>query len=129
MTPPTREAIAAAFDATYRAAYGRLLPSGTRRIVNLRTAVIGRRPKFDLSMLAPAGGTARAARTRPVHFGDAWHETAIHDRLALPVGARIEGPAILEQPDATILIEPGLAGEVDRFGNVILARKDGHGPR
>jgi N-methylhydantoinase A len=30
-----------------------------------------------------------------VHFGDAWHETAIYDRLALPVGAEIAGPAIL----------------------------------
>ena len=129
VTPPTREAIARAFDATYRAAYGRLLPSGTRRIVNLRTAVIGRRPKFDLSMLAPVGGKVEAARARPVHFGDAWHETAVYDRLALPVGARIEGPAILEQPDTTILIEPSLAGEVDRFGNVIVTRKDGHGPR
>ena len=38
---------------------------------------------------------------------------AIWSRLDLPAGARIEGPAILEQPDATIVIEPGLAGRVD----------------
>ncbi len=124
VVPPTREAIAAAFDATYRVAYSRLLPTGVRRIVNLRTAVIGRRPKFDLAMLAPVGGHADVLRRRPVHFGDAWHDTAIHDRLALPVGARIEGPAILEQPDTTILIDPDLVGEVDRFGNVIVTRKD-----
>lgn len=124
VVPPTRDVIAAAFDAAYRAAYGRLLPHGARRLVNLRTAVIGRRPKFDLTILAPVGGTAAVLRRRPVHFGDVWHDTAIHDRLALPVGARIEGPAILEQSDATILIEPDLAGEVDRFGNVVLRRKD-----
>ena len=29
---------------------------------------------------------------------------------------------MLEQPDSTILIEPGLAGRVDRFGNLILER-------
>lgn len=124
VVPPTRETIATAFDATYRVAYSRLLPKGVRRIVNLRTAVIGRRPKFDLAVLAPVGGSTDVLRRRPVHFGDAWHDTAIHDRLALPVGARIEGPAILEQPDTTILIDPDLVGTVDRYGNVIVTRKD-----
>jgi N-methylhydantoinase A len=122
VTPPTPAAIAEAFDATYRASYGRLLDKGARRVMNLRTAVIGRRPKFDLATLAPEGGTVEAARkgTRRAHFGDAWHETAIYARLELPVGARIDGPAILEQPDTTILVEPGFSGTVDTFGNVII---------
>ena len=34
----------------------------------------------------------------------------------------IEAPAILEQPDATIFIEPGLQGRVDKLGNVIVER-------
>jgi N-methylhydantoinase A len=124
VTAPTTADLDAAFDAAYLAAYGRLLEGGTRRVMNLRTAVIGRRPKFDLTTLAPTTtGPAEAARTgtRRVHFGTAWHETAIYDRLALPVGARIAGPAILVQPDTTVLIEPGLEGRVDRFGNTILA--------
>ena len=96
--------------------------------MNLRSAVIGRRPKFDLATLAPtASGPAEAARkgTRRVHFAEGWQETAIYDRLALPVGARIDGPAILEQPDTTVLIEPGLTGTVDRFGNTIITRQEG----
>jgi len=114
--------IEAAFDATYRATYGRLLGGGTRRVMNLRTAVIGRRPKFDLTALAPDGGSVEAAflGTRQVHFGDAWRETSIHDRLALPVGAEIRGPAILVQPDTTVLIDPGLIGRVDSCGNTII---------
>jgi N-methylhydantoinase A len=126
VTPPGRDAIAAAFDAAYRATYGRLLEGGVRRVLNLRSAVIGERPKFDLASLAPRGtGTAEDARTgtRKVHFGDAWHETAIYARLDLPVGAVIDGPAILEQPDSTILIEPDLRGSVDGFGNVIIEAK------
>ena len=127
VTPPSRDQVAAAFDAAYRGIYGRLLPGGVRRVINLRTAVIGRRPRFDLSTLAPEGGSVEAARrgTRRVHVGGAWHEAAIFDRLALPVGARIKGPAILEQADTTVLIEPGLTGTVDRFGNTILEREDG----
>jgi N-methylhydantoinase A len=58
-----------------------------------------------------------------VHFGDAWHETAIYDRLALPVGAEIDGPAILVQPDTTVLIDPGLTGRVD----ALATRSSQHG--
>jgi N-methylhydantoinase A len=127
ITPPSRAEIAEAFDAAYLKSYGRLLEKGTRRVMNLRSAVIGRRPKFDLSALAPAeGGTVEGALKghRQVHFGDTWHGTAIYRRLELPVGAVIEGPAILEQPDTTILIEPGLAGTVDRFGNILIEPKE-----
>jgi N-methylhydantoinase A len=118
---PDSAAIAAAFDAAYTRVYGRLLPGGVTRILNLRTAVIGRRPKFDLATLAPEGKGMTEPRThRPVHFGG-WVEAAVYDRLALPVGCTIRGPAVLEQPDTTILIEPGLTGRVDDWGNLILA--------
>ena len=127
VAPVTRAEVGAAFDNAYRAAYGRLLPGGVRRVLNLRTAVIGKRPKFDLTTLAPeAGGSVDAARTgtRQVHFADQWYETPLYDRLALPMGAVIDGPAILEQLDTTILIEPHLCGRVDTFGNVIIEARN-----
>ncbi|MGA1026674.1 MAG: hydantoinase/oxoprolinase family protein [Lutimaribacter sp.] len=127
VVPPTRAQIGAAFDQAYMATYGRLLPNGTRRVMNLRTSVIGRRPKFELATLAPQGGTIAAAHKgqRQVHFGDRWHDTAIYQRLALPVGAEIHGPAILEQPDTTVLVDPGLVARVDAFGNTIIERTGG----
>jgi N-methylhydantoinase A len=117
-----------AFEAAYSRAFSRLLPGIPARIVNLRTAAIGRRPAFDLMALAPARDATieNAARGfRPVYFDGEWRQAAIHDRLALPVGAEIAGPAILEQADATIVIDPGLAGRVDRFGNLIVERENG----
>jgi N-methylhydantoinase A len=123
VTPPTPQDIARAFDAAYLRVYNRLLPGGVSRVLNLRTAVIGERPKFDLATLAPTTtGPVTPRTTRQVHMGGDWCEAAIYDRLALPVGTRVDGPAVLEQPDTTILIEPGLTGTVDRFGNVILTR-------
>jgi N-methylhydantoinase A len=35
------------------------------------------------------------------------------------------GPAILEQPDATIVIEPGFTAEVDALGNVVITNASG----
>jgi N-methylhydantoinase A len=120
--PVTREAIHAAFEATYRAAYGRVLERVAVRVLNLRSAVVGRRPKIDLLSLAPAADASLAAARRggrAVWFG-AWTDTPVFDRLALPVGVEIAGPAVLEQPDTTILIEPGWIGRTDRFGNLVL---------
>ncbi|MEP2983697.1 MAG: hydantoinase/oxoprolinase family protein [Sulfitobacter sp.] len=124
VTPPTEEQIGEAFDTAYRATYGRLLKNGTRRVINLRSAVTGRRPRFNLATLATQGGSIEAAHkgSRQVHFGDSWHKTELYDRLALPVGAEVPGPAILEQPDTTVLIEPGLVGKVDSYGNTLIER-------
>jgi N-methylhydantoinase A len=122
---PVEEAgLRAAFEAAYARGFGRILPGIEIRLVNLRIAAIGRRPRFDLTTLAPGPDASREAAsrgTRPVWFGG-WRETAVFDRLLLPVGAEIVGPAILEQPDATIVVDPGLAARVDGFGNVIMAR-------
>ena len=52
----------------------------------------------------------------------AWHETRVWSRLDLPVDAIIAAPAVIEQPDATIFIEPGLRGRVDALGNIVVER-------
>jgi N-methylhydantoinase A len=117
--------VRAAFERAYAAAFSRLLPGIPVRIVSLRTAAIGRRPTFDLAAFAPAADAslAKAARgTRKVWFDGAWHETRVWSRLDLPSDAVIDAPAVIEQPDATIFIEPGLRGRVDRFGNIMVER-------
>jgi N-methylhydantoinase A len=125
-TGVTVEMLHQAFEKAYQASFSRLLTGVPVRIVSLRTAAIGRRPSFDLSALKPGAdaSTDKArAGTRPVWFDGGWHDTAIWRRLDLPVGADIPGPAILEQPDATIVIDPDLAGRIDEFGNVVVERK------
>ncbi|MBV9631179.1 MAG: hydantoinase/oxoprolinase family protein, partial [Xanthobacteraceae bacterium] len=114
-----------AFEQTYAASFSRLLPGLAIRIVSLRVTAIGRRPHFDFAICAPSASAPPAktdAATRPVWFGGGWRDTRIYPRLDLPVGTLIEGPAILEQPDATTVIEPGLRGRVDRLGNLIVER-------
>ena len=40
----------------------------------------------------------------------------------MSAGAAVAGPAILEQPDATTVIEPGLVGRIDALGNLFVER-------
>lgn len=122
----SREAVLAAFQQAYMAAFGNILQGIGIRVLNLRVAAIGRRKKFDLALLAPPkeGSLAAAQRTtRPVWLDGAWHEAAIYRRLELPLGAEVPGPAVLEQSDTTILIEADLVGRVDAFGNLVVTRK------
>jgi len=120
-----RQTLRDAFEARYREVYGRLLDGIAVRVLNLHVALIGRRPKLDLSKLAPVGGSIEGAVQggRDVYVDGKWHKAAVYARRALPVDAVIAGPAILEQEDATIFIEPDLQGRVDRFGNVIIERR------
>jgi N-methylhydantoinase A len=124
--PVSAASIRAAFDLAYARSFTRLLDDIPVRISALRTAAIGRRPPFDLAALAPPATAQRDVAQRgqrPVWFNGAWHETTLWARLALPVGARVDGPAILEQPDATTVVEPGQSARVDGLGNLVIERR------
>lgn len=119
----TREAIGTAFDAAYRETYGRLLENIPRRIMNYRIAVVGRRPQLDMAVFAPVNGKPAAdcrLGTRRVYAAGAFHEAGIFERLDLEIGAVVDGPVLLEQPDTTIFVDPGLSARVDGFGNLVI---------
>jgi N-methylhydantoinase A len=119
-----RETVQTAFDAAYRAAYGRLLEAIPVRMMNYRVSVIGRRPDFDMGLFAPGDGAPAEdcqIGERSVYADGRYWTAPLYDRLALSAGARVEGPALLEQSDATVFIDPGLEGRVDALGNLVIA--------
>ena len=91
--------------------------------MNLRYARIGVRPKFDLAVLAPkgAGSTTPLGVQRVYHAGQ-WWDAIRYARLDLPVGSKISGPAILEQADTTVWLEPEFTARVDTLGNLLVEK-------
>jgi len=117
-------AVLASLEARYRERFDIELTEMTAILSNLRTASFGRRSRVDFSIFAPRpGGSMDDARrgSRKVYFGGKWLDTALYSRDALPVGAKIEGPAIVAQLDTTILIDPGASAVVDPLGNIVIA--------
>ena len=51
-----------------------------------------------------------------MRFNGGWFDTAIFDRASLGRGATLAGPAIVEQPDTTVVIDPGATAIVDGSG-------------
>ena len=111
-----------AFETAYLSSFSRLLPGIAVRIVSLRVAAVGRRRKFDFSVFAPKVSGPALQGTRRVWFNGGWRDTPIWSRLDLPLGTKVDGPAILEQQDATTVIEPGLTGRIDALGSLIVGR-------
>ncbi|WP_049912510.1 hydantoinase/oxoprolinase family protein [Natrialba hulunbeirensis] len=69
-------------------------------------------------------GSADGAKrtTREAYFDSAGEfvETAVYDRDELGAGATLEGPAIIEQMDSTVVVPPNATAEVEQTGNIIL---------
>lgn len=120
----TVELIQNAFDTAYRESYGRLLEGIPTRVMNYRVAVVGKRPELDMRVFAPVDGKSAdecLIGTRHVFADGQFHNANIYERLELAVGAVIEGPALLEQPDTTIFVDPGLTARVDEYGNLLIS--------
>jgi N-methylhydantoinase A len=125
--------IEAAFVLAYRASFGQALEGVPMRLMNLRVAMIGIRPKFELRLMSPKPLSPEGSATgsdspalagpvamRPVFHTGRWLDTPIFARLDLPIGFKVQGPALFEQADTTVWLEPGFQAEVDRLGNLLI---------
>ncbi len=114
----------AAFEAAYWQRFGVELSEIRPVLVNLHTAVIGKRRTVSLKAIMaaePRATLAEAMRTRrPVWFDGDWIETPVYLREQLPLGAEFAGPAIVEQLDCTTVVEPGNRVAMDSIGNLII---------
>ena len=122
-TQVSREELRTLFEEVYWERFAVDLPEIKAVLVNLHTAVIGRRKSTDLSSLAPRKGNSRdaVAVTRNVWYQSGWQETPIYHRDDLLPGIEFDGPAIVEQLDTTTVIEPDCHVIVDSDGNLVVA--------
>jgi len=124
--PVTREGvpgILAAFHAVHERVYGYGRPQQPAEFVNFRAVHTYPLPRPAVTPAARATGTLADARLgeRRAFFGG-FVATAIYERTRLPLGARLAGPAIVEQSDTTTVIPPGVTALVDDAGNLRLRR-------
>ncbi len=121
-----RDEMIAAFEATHMQQYGFVAPEKAHIVEALSVEVVGRSDAEDV----PAGGNVRAAAAPEpidrveVFAAGAVRQTPVHDREALPVGARIDGPAILVERNATTVVEPGWRADITPRDHLVLTRTE-----
>ena len=106
----------AAFADLHEERYGYVDDGADVELVTLRVTAVT--PGAQASP-GRAGSTASPAGSRPAVFDGETLEAAVW-RGAPEPGARIEGPAVVELPESTLVAPPGWAGEVDPTGAVRL---------
>jgi N-methylhydantoinase A len=125
----TADALRAArdkFDERHAQIHGHAAKERSVEIVSYRLRVRVGVPKYQPREPAapatprPAAGAIKGRRR--ASFNGTMIDATLYERDRLDIGVNLEGPAIVEQFDATTVIPPGWSGQVDGYGNLILAR-------
>ena len=115
--------IEAAFELDYRKVYSRIPPGGAVELINIRVSVEAPAGSGQLQFLSAAFAKEAVEKgLRPAYFGaGGFVATTVYDRKRLGVGASITGPALIEEPESTLLLPPGCTATVQANGNIIVA--------
>ncbi len=109
------------FHATHEREYEFKLPGDPAEIVNFHVVGIKRVKKLSLGELSESPGSRDPLLAERSVYINGDHETLpVYDRTLLDVGFSLEGPAILEDPTATIIVLHGQEASVDKFGNTVI---------
>jgi N-methylhydantoinase A len=116
-----RQKIRKAFDALYEHRYAHHSPDEPVEMVNIRLAGIGKRPRLKFPKLA-SRAAGKAARRRDVYLGDARKAVScpVFQRNDLGAGARIKGPALIEEHGTTTVLFETDKCTVARSGELLI---------
>ena len=114
-----------AFEAQHKAQFGFVYAD--KPVVVEAVAVEGRdgveRAQAEQHVEATARAT-RAGEKRRVFAGGAWHEAGIFRREHLRSGDVLDGPALIIEPNQTIVVEPGWRAAITGHGHVLMRRHE-----
>ena len=80
------------------------------------------RTEFDTGRGGATSGGGEPAR-RPVFSGGDWTDATVYRAEHLHEGRRLEGLAIVELADTTVVVGPGQDAAVDALGNIIIQNR------
>jgi N-methylhydantoinase A len=124
VTRATIDGLSVGFAAVHQRLYGFVADEEPMQLVTFRAEATGIVRKAEFRPSPDVGPDPRAAE-----FGqrEVWLKEAggfvscpLYDRDRLGAGNRIEGPAIVEQMDATTFLPPGAVATVDPYLNLIV---------
>ena len=117
-----RSGLEADFTSAYRARYGRS-ENMAAEILSWRVIASGPRPPLAESLSVGSinlAGSCEPKGTRAVFFETDFLETSVYGRSDLKAGHRLEGPAIIEEDESTLVVPPGFEVVVDAALNLLV---------
>jgi N-methylhydantoinase A len=124
LTAESAAAVALAFEQAYRALYGHTVGGTPIDAVSWRLVATGPRPALGIPGADDAVGEQARKGSRRIYDGArGWLEADVLDRYALRPGTRLQGPAIIEERESTVVITGEAMITVDEHRNLIVRRR------
>ncbi|MBI3978007.1 MAG: hydantoinase/oxoprolinase family protein [Chloroflexi bacterium] len=131
LAPEDMAGLVEAFHQAHKQNYGYFAEGEPTQLVTFRLEALGRVPKATLTSYPGDGTDSRhaIAGRRRVYFEEArdFVDCPVYQREPLRAGNVIEGPAVVEQLDATSVVFPGQRAYVDAYRNIVIEVGDGTG--
>ncbi|CAM2188065.1 N-methylhydantoinase A [Paraburkholderia sacchari] len=118
-TPNDTATLRHAFEAQCERLYSFSRPDTPIETITWRLRVVAQLPQPDVAW-SGSGAAEATVRATQAYFGEhGLLETRVYDGRTIALETVIEGPAIIEEPTTTIVIDPGMAGKLSSKGNYI----------
>lgn len=113
----------AGFHQGHKKQFGYSSPEDVVEVVTCRVVATRAATRVKASPQPLREGKLTPRETRSVYFetGPGWVDCPVYWRGDLFAGAALDGPAVIEQLDATTVLYPDDAAKVDRYGNILIA--------
>jgi N-methylhydantoinase A len=112
------------FHERHKSLFGHASPEGAVEFITLSVTATGPIEKAEMFEIDQGTENARHAvkKIRKVYFEEfsGYGDCTTYDRYSLKANNVIQGPAIVEQMDTTVVIPPAQTARVDRYGNIII---------
>jgi N-methylhydantoinase A len=128
--PGWADAVRRSFAEQYERLFGKVSPQGLEvEILSWRLKSRGPEPALALSPLVDEQAADPLVGHRPAYFPDAggYVATAVYDRYRLTPGTRLEGPALVQERESTLVLAPGMRCLVADDGSVVVELDGGAG--
>jgi N-methylhydantoinase A len=122
--PASQDAFKAAFEATYNALYGRIIPKLEIEVLTWTLALAEAKPlPARIADAPPAAAPPPAGTRRIIDPGTGGPvDAAIYARDTLPPGARITGPAVIVEAETSTLVPDGFTAGPNAAGHLLIER-------
>lgn len=121
------ERLAEDFHAAHLYQFSHNDPAGRIELVSLAIEAFGRmsdRAEAAPARTDPASFVPDPQNRRQVYFKETgWTDVPVFQRASLSPGAAFDGPSIVEEREATVVVPPDVAARVDGAGNLVLERR------
>lgn len=122
-SPASMAELIANFHDAYEREYTYRLDAGVE-IIGLHLVAASEVGKLEITRLEKTGASLEQAikgRREVDYATEGIHEATIYDGMKLEPGMSFAGPAVIEDPGTTVVIQPGNHVSVDDYGNIHIA--------